>query len=187
MSKPYDIFNKLKSKITDKGAVHRVIAGALDEAVQSNFRTQTAGLGGEPWKPLAKSTLRNKRRKNRKILQIRGQAGGLLGSITTGWDETYAEIGTNLAYARIHQLGGTIEMGARSETFKRNKWTKDKFNRKGELLAKRKGQFKKGTTSGKGYSFKAHSINIPARPYLALTGRNHRRIVAELVAYLGNI
>lgn len=187
MGKPFDIFRELRAKITDKGAVHRVIAGALDEAVQKNFRTQTAGLGGQAWAPLAKSTLRNKRRKNRKILQIRGQAGGLLGSITTGWDETYAEIGTNLVYARIHQLGGTIDMGARTETFKRKRWGKDKFNKKGELLVKRKGQFKKGTSPGKGYTYKSHSVTIPARPYLALTDRNHRQIVAELAAYLGNI
>lgn len=187
MSKPYDIFNKLRDKIVDKGAIHRVIAGGLDEAVQKNFRTQTAGMGGQAWAPLAKSTLRNKRRKNRKILQIRGQAGGLLGSITTRYDEAYAEIGTNLAYARIHQLGGSIEMGARSETFKRNRWSKDKYNKKGELLAKRKGQFRKGTKAGQGFSIKAHSINIPARPYLALTDRNHRNIVEEVVAYLGRI
>ncbi len=184
MPKPYDIFNKMKGKIVDKGAIHRVIAGGLDEAVQRNFRTQSAGLGGEPWAPLAKSTLRNKRRKNRKILQLRGQAGGLLGSITTAWDETYAEIGTYLVYAAIHQYGGVIEHGARTETFKRKRWGKDKFNKKGNLVAK-KGQFQKGTSPGKGFTFKSHSITIPARPYLTLTDRNHRQIVSEIAFYIG--
>lgn len=182
---PWKPVRDMKEKIKNPQELNRVIAGALDDAVQLNFRNQQAGLGGPAWEPLKKSTLRSSRRKGRRILQQRGAGGGLLGSITTRYTAEYAEIGTNLVYAPIHQYGGTIEKAARSETFTRKRWTKQKFNKKGELVKKRIGQFKKGTTPGKGLTFRAHTITIPARPYLALTDRNHRRIVSEIAIYIG--
>ncbi|GJQ32625.1 MAG: hypothetical protein HBSAPP04_14640 [Ignavibacteriaceae bacterium] len=182
---PWKPIRDMKDKIKNPTELNRVIAGGLDDAVQLNFRNQQAGLGGPAWEPLKKSTLRSRRRKNRRILQQRGAGGGLLGSITSRYTGEYAEIGTNLVYAPIHQFGGTIERAARSETFKRKRWTKDKFTKKGELIQKRKGQFRKGTTAGQGFTMKAHTITIPARPYLILTDRNHRNIVTEIAIYIG--
>ncbi|MBZ0197257.1 MAG: phage virion morphogenesis protein [Ignavibacteriales bacterium] len=181
-----EIIKNMKDKTGDLTSLHQLIAGEMDDAVHRNFRREQAGDEGEKWKPLAKSTLQNRKTKRIKILQRRGAGGGLLGSIITTYNKDYAEIGTNLQYAAIHQFGGVINKAAKSETFIRKRWKKDKFNKKGDLIHK-KGQFRRGTSGGKGFTFRAHSIIIPARPYIALTEKNHRIIVSEIARFIGGL
>jgi len=63
---------------------------------------------------------------------------------------------SKVAYAQIHNEGGTIQRHARSELFVRNRITK----------GKRKGKFKKGTTAGRGYTFGASTATMPKRQFM---------------------
>lgn len=69
---------------------------------------------------------------------------------------------SKVPYAKIHNEGGVINRAARSETFQRNRYSKGPKSKAFGGL----GLFKKGTTAGKGLSFKAYTINIPQRQYM---------------------
>ena len=63
---------------------------------------------------------------------------------------------SKVPYAQIHNQGGTITRAARSETFSRNRYSR----------GKKKGSFKRGTTAGKGFTFKQTTITMPKRQFL---------------------
>ena len=78
------------------------VAGDLKDSTEENFKQQ----GRQPrWKRLKQSTLlrRAKQGKTGRILQVTGQ---LASSVTTRYGKLKAVIGSNLVYARIHQMGG---------------------------------------------------------------------------------
>lgn len=87
-----------------------------------------------------------------------------------------AEIGTNVIYAAIHQLGGKITQGARSELFLHNRYVR----------GEKKGSFKKGTTAGRGYTFKERKSVIPVRPFLMVQDEDWTEIKGVLNDYLTN-
>ena len=128
---------------------------------------------GPGWTPLKQRTIKQRLSQGfgeGPILNRKRGRLGLKGGIIEASSGTKAIVGvrSGIPYARIHQLGGTINFAARSETFKRTKHTKDTKKYK-------KGQFKKLPKDfgfrelGKGLSFKAFSITIPARQYLIFT------------------
>lgn len=138
----------------------RAIAGLFESETEANFAAQ----GRPAWLGLKPRTLK-RRGADAKILQ---DTGRLAGSVATNYDRTHATIGSNVRYAAIHQLGGTIQRAAYS------KQVRHRTDAKGNLL--RTAQF-----SGKGLVFAkashkraiarwfevaAHEVNIPARPYL---------------------
>ncbi len=65
-------------------------------------------------------------------------------------------VGSDVPYAAVHNNGEEINRKARSETFVRNRYTR----------GKKKGAFKRGTSTGQGLSFKAYSYNMPVRKFL---------------------
>lgn len=90
----------------------RKAAGVMADSVEENFEQE-----GRPdkWKSLAASTIKQRTKQGTwpgKILQRRGN---LARSITRHFDATSAVVGSNLAYARIHQLGGKAGRGHASE------------------------------------------------------------------------
>jgi phage gpG-like protein len=117
-----------------------------------------------------------------KILHVR--SGRLRGSMQS----RVVEEGTNLTgitgsgvlggkrvvYADIHETGGVIKQGARSELFIRKR--RKRTTAKGTI-----GQFLKGrTTSGQGFTFKERTIRIPARRYMS-------RSLAEVSGQIMNL
>lgn len=132
-------------------------------ATEERFSREKAPDGSK-WAPLSPSTL--KRKKGPKILTESGMLRGTIRWQLVG--TTAVAIGTNKPYGRIHQLGGTITQGARSELFTRNRYTR----------GAKKGQFRKGTKEGRGFTFKDRRIRIPARPYLGISGADRDEIVA---------
>lgn len=94
---------KVASKCEDMKPLMKNIAGIMADAVEENFEQE-----GRPdkWQELAESTIKHRKKTKHwpgKILQVAGQ---LATSITTQYDNESAVIGSNLAYAAIHQLGG---------------------------------------------------------------------------------
>ena len=79
------------------------IAGIMATATEDNFKDE-----GRPDKWIDLSETRKKQRQKigkypGQILQVSGQ---LASSVSTAYDDNSAVIGSNLAYAAIHQLGG---------------------------------------------------------------------------------
>jgi phage virion morphogenesis protein len=99
---------KVASKCEDLRPLMKNIAGIMADAVEENFEQE-----GRPdkWQELAESTIKHRKKTKHwpgKILQVEGQ---LATSITTQYDSESAVIGSNLAYAAIHQLGGNAGKG----------------------------------------------------------------------------
>ena len=123
-------------------------------STERNFKAE----GRPKWEGLAASTIKSRERRGKwpgKKLQVSGM---LAASVHPAHRENEAIVGTNIRYGKIQQLGGTVSIPARSAL----------YNPKRKTRGKGKGQFKKGTTPGRGATFGAHSVTIPARPYLNL-------------------
>ena len=79
------------------------IAGIMATATEDNFKNE-----GRPdkWIDLSETTKKQRQKIGKypgQILQVSGQ---LASSVSTAYDDNSAVIGSNLAYAAIHQLGG---------------------------------------------------------------------------------
>ena len=94
---------KVAQKCENMRPLMKNIAGIMADATEQNFENE-----GRPdkWQELAKRTIKQRTKTKHypgKILQVEGR---LALSVTTQYDNDSAVIGSNLAYARIHQLGG---------------------------------------------------------------------------------
>ena len=95
--------DKLFERTSDLRPLMKNIAGIMADAVEENFKQE-----GQPdkWEELKKVTIKLRTKKGYwpgKILQMRGE---LAVSITSEYSEKSAIVGTNKAYAAIHQFGG---------------------------------------------------------------------------------
>jgi len=160
------------ARLRDRKPLMEILAGDLENAVQSNFRTEGARLPGGKWKELKPATIKRKKG-NASILVGKGN---LQNSIARSFNNNEALAGTNLPYAAIHQFGGTINMAARSEIFKRTKNKKGKFKKLPKDFPKR--------VLGRGYTFGAYQINIPARPFLAVNEDDWATMLGHVVEYV---
>ncbi len=99
---------KIAAAMSDLTPCMTQVAGILMDSMEENF-----AQGGRPkWEALKASTIqqRIKLRKWPGQILIRSQAG-LKPSISSRADATSATIGSNKAYARIHQKGGQAGRG----------------------------------------------------------------------------
>jgi phage virion morphogenesis protein len=120
------------------------VKGRLLLSVQQNF---TAGGRPRAWTPLARSTLANRRGTSARLLR---DTGRLQNSITGRIENRSVLVGSNVLYARVHQEGASIqvpEIRARPGKVLR-------FVVNGQVVYSRRAR--------------AHSVRIPARPYLLL-------------------
>lgn len=88
------------------------IAGIFASSTEDNFKEQ-----GRPdkWADLAESTKKQRTKKRKwpgQILQVEGK---LAASVNAQYDDNSAVIGSNLDYARIHQLGGKAGRNKKAE------------------------------------------------------------------------
>lgn len=186
----------LDARLQDARPVLRAVGMQLMRSVDLQFRAEGARFGAK-WKP------------SRRALKQRGQTlhdtGRLSESIVSGGvgagsiyrlSESSLEIGSNLAYAAIHQFGGTIRQAARSDRLPRT------FARLGHRLVfqGRDGKVTVGhkldgtpikrklpTVASTRLTFnKERTIQMPARPYLPeeLTEEDRSIIQRELERYL---
>ncbi len=130
------------------------------------FQTQT-GPDGRPWAPLSKATLK-KRGSNARALMASGR---LRRSLTWRATAGSVEVGTNVIYARLMQLGGQIEQYARSMPIYRSQ----------RDLAAGRSRFVKASKSDfmSYHLVRAHSVMVPGRPYLGLSAGD-RTAIARL-------
>jgi phage virion morphogenesis protein len=104
--------DKFYEKTSDLRPLMKNIAGIMADSVEENFKQE-----GQPdkWADLAESTIKLRKKKGYwpgKILQLRGE---LAASITSEYSKNSAIVGTNKAYAAIHQFGGKAVIGKKVE------------------------------------------------------------------------
>lgn len=145
------------------------------------FRTRAAP-DGTPWVPHAVSTIRNRTRKGQLPLTIlrsntRGQIGSsLAGSVNYAATEDEVRIGSAKETAAIHQLGGTIQKPARAAKIYRMKDADGSIGRR--FVQKSKANHVTDVT------IPAHSIRIPARPFLGPTAADEEGILEDAEDWL---
>lgn len=125
-----------------------VINSALD-----NFKDES--FFGEKW-PARK----DKKKNTRKLLVKTGQLQRSPRIVRS--QPGLVRVGSDVAYAAVHNNGEEINRAARSETFIRNR---HKTGKKGKMFGGM-GAFSKGTTPGQGQTYKAYSYSMPTRKFL---------------------
>jgi phage virion morphogenesis protein len=141
----------------------------LVRSTQRRIETGTTAPDGTAWPQLSARYAR--RKKGPGMLREQGMAGGLMGSIHYRVSGDTVQVGSNKAYARIHQLGGDISQGERTQTVYRH-------------ANLRTGALKPGFVKRANSNFatdhkvKARRFSIPARPYLGVSDADRREILA---------
>lgn len=116
----------------------------------------------EKWKQ--RKNPNSKKNKGRAILVQSGRLSKSIRIISVSTSNI--KIGTDVPYAKIHNEGGIITQGARSERFVRNKT--------------KKGKFKKGTKAGKGQTYKERKIEIPKRQFLGENNKDLQKKIDDI-------
>lgn len=153
-------------------------------SIQKNFDS-----GGRPnhWTPLAASTLKQKSKQGYSSQPLI-KKGNLRSSIVYRAYSNRLVIGTKIKYAAIHQFGGVINQGARSELFQRNRYLRGSragsFKRGVKLIGARRVGFGFGD---RGFTRGATTINIPARPFLVFQDKDIENINKEVKDYIMGI
>ena len=96
---------ELASRGENPRPLMKKIVGIMATATEDNFKDE-----GRPdkWVDLSETTKKQRQKIGKypgQILQVSGQ---LASSVSTAYDNNSAVIGSNLAYAVIHQLGGQV-------------------------------------------------------------------------------
>ena len=163
--------------LEQRGSLMRLIAGRLHQAVDENFNSQgrPAWAGLKLGSQLSRAGALTKRGqvsqarfdkyvRNHKILQ---KTGRLRNSITEASDNDSARVGTNVAYAAIHNFGGQT---AAHMIYPRHK----------KALA-----WATGAHPVK--SVKHPGSRIPARPFMQLTPQDEHELVETVSDYLASV
>ncbi|HSI41767.1 MAG TPA: phage virion morphogenesis protein [Xanthobacteraceae bacterium] len=166
------------------------IGSAMLASTQRRFEAE-AGLGGVKWQPFAPSTLKrmSAKRRARPLLLRDKVSPGLYSSLTTQSDEHQVQVGTNLRYAAIHQFGGEVKLPERQQTssFRYAAQgagrTKD-GRRVGSRLRFAKASSRAKSRHERTFTVGAHSVTIPARPYLGIDDQDRAEIAAILEQHL---
>lgn len=142
------------------------IAALLVTSTQRHFERETGPAG--KWQPLSPRTAaRRVGRRQRGAGHILRDTTRLYSSITSEATDTEAAVGTNMLYGAIHQLGGDVKIPAREQDIHLGRTNRGK--RFVKASAKRKETMR--------VQIGAHTITIPARPYLYLTDEESAEII----------
>lgn len=128
---------------------------------KSRFRAQ--GWYDQAFLPWKKRKKGKRGSEGRAILVQTGRLRNSIRGVVSGSDITF---GTDVPYAAVHNNGGVINRHARSETFVRKRITR----------GKRKGQFKKGKTEGRGLTYSAATVTMPQRQFIGESAHLNRLI-----------
>lgn len=162
------VLNAIGLSVSRPGELTAAFAAAMLQSTQRRFERET-GPDGAKWRPLARRTsmkkIRGGRRGTANILRVTTR---LYSSLVAASDDRSAEVGSNLVYARPHQLSGEITHYARSQRVSLKKIRKRyRFVRPGT-----KGSQERKVTIGE------HTVRIPARPYLGFSEEDRANLVA---------
>lgn len=150
--------------------IFEAIAIYGENSTRARFKNQV-GPDGKKWTP--------SKRAKKTGGQTLVHSARLLRSQSHRSNASSAEWGSNVVYARIHQLGGDIERLAHSS------WLRLRTNSRGALLRQQSDErlavFAKATHKRavkRRYTVGAHKIKMPARPYLGVNEQDGKEILA---------
>jgi phage virion morphogenesis protein len=146
------------------------LAGTMQDAVEENFQQE----GRPKW--LGWSPAYAKKRVGGKILQ---KTGRLAASIRAAITNDEATVGTNVRYARIHNEGGDIRHEARTTSLHFKQYKNGSVSR--QFVKKRNSNFVQSATIG------AHTVKMPARPFLQLTGEDVKELENTAARYFESV
>lgn len=160
-------------------AEHAMVdASPLMASISNEFETQTNDNFAAEGRPKWLGIQPRKGREGGMILQDSGQ---LAASISASSDATSASIGSNKVYAAIHQLGGDINKPAQSRQVRHRTDAKGNLLRSAQLGGKglifAKDSHKRAVT--RWFEQGAHSIHMPARPFLPMDVNGNLQPEAE--------
>ncbi|PZU43930.1 MAG: phage virion morphogenesis protein [Microbacterium sp.] len=179
------LFDRAASEGVDMRALFEDVGAYVVMSTQRRFEAE-AGPGAKKWAPFAKSTLRrmSPKRKPPKLLRDRNR---LYSSIVAQATGDKALVGTNLAYAALHQFGGDVTQPPRTQTVA-FRFAKEgagrKFDKDGNVVrVGSKLRFAKASTRAKSawrkdVEYGARTFTVPARPYLGIDEADKWEILA---------
>jgi len=147
------------------------VGSRLIKSASDNFQAESAP-DGAAWTPLQASTMRSRKAKGQLPLTILrsnspGKSGSsLAGSIVAQSTDSELRVGSDVIYAAIHQLGGSISRAAGSRTMVGRRFAKA------------------GSSGGRQVATKAYTITIPARPFLGMSPEDEIGILESAEEWL---
>ncbi len=158
---------ELLARLSDLTPFMNNVGDALVISTKERFRNQT-DPEGSAWVPLSPAYARAKlkRRKGIDGGRILTMSGDLGGNIFAQPGPTEVRVGSSLDYAAIHQLGGTIRKAAGSRSMVGRRFAKP------------------GSAGSREVGIGAHSIAIPARPYLGVSAEDEADIFSLATHYM---
>lgn len=172
---------RLEHAATDlTGAMH-ALGSHFVFSTQRNIETETTP-DGQKWRPLSPRTAEKRIGRGRSA-RMRGYGhilrvtARLYQSISYEALAAGVEWGSNLVYARPHQLGGDIDMPQRESTV---------FLK---TIRRRGNRFVRGNAKGaqsRIASIRGHRIHIPARAFLGISAWDRERVPEIVIEHLKN-
>lgn len=96
--------------------------------------------------------------------------------------EAGVAVGTNVAYAAIHQFGGTIKVAARNQSiFRQVNKAGTAFNRRGRFVQRSQSNFQQDFKVG------PYEITMPARPYIGIDGQDAAGIEDLSIGFIAGL
>lgn len=175
---------RLIASLRDMTPTMRALSEVMLDASARAFQTTSDPATGASWKPLSASRQRQRAKKRRSVANILQDSGLLVGSITKPSGEytvreigaDYALIGTNVPYAAAHQFGATIQRQAAPMTVRLRRW-------KGRTqFAKAKHKRVRVVDTVR----KAHTITIPARPFIGVASTDIQEMLNVIARHIQN-
>ena len=164
------VLKKLVIELKDRHDLMTALGGTMLDAVETNFQNQ----GRPAWQGWSPAYA--KKRQGGKILQ---KTGRLAASIRMAITNSSVTVGSNVRYARIHNEGGEIKHPERSHNlyFKQSK--SGEVGR--QFVKKRNANFVQSATIG------AHTVNMPARPFLQLIDSDIEKLQDTAIRYFATV
>ena len=158
-----DFFNRFSKRLDQAPSI---IAETATEYYKKSFTEKR--FGSDIWAPTKKPV-----KKGSLMVRTAALMGSIRPTLVTQNQVTISAGSSKVPYAKVHNEGGTINRNARSETFLRNRVQKK--TKKTKL-----GQFRKGTTKGKGFTFKAYSYQMPKRQFMGINNVLQQSIINRI-------
>lgn len=157
------VLDAMQTRLRNPAPLLRSVGQALAENIRLGF-TGSQDPWGAAWKALKPATIKARRGGGVGGVQALLDTGRLRNSIAVRpVGNTAVEVGTTVAYAAIHQWGGTVQYAARSIRVRLRTVTDDK-GRKVSRFAKDSHK-RARTVWGEA---QAWQVNIPARPFMPM-------------------
>lgn len=164
------VLGSMAVRLDDQRGMWDEIGASVETSARYRITDSNVAPDGNPWPPSIRVLLHGG-----KTLY---KDGDLQRTITHNVLPQGVEIGSDLAYARIHQLGGVIKRQPRMQTIYRS------YDAKKDELSHRFVK-KRASNFATDHHVESYEIRIPARPYLGLADDDRYEIRDIVLDWVG--